>query len=256
VSAPEAGRRAHESHHEHYEHYAVHHIEKLADLYGAVEGEMNRRIASHVIGPRVLDVGCGFGSLVASLTAAGFEASGVDTLETWVEAGRKRFPGVDLRTSEPYAFGFPDQSFDTVVLKEVIHHILDESDAERFFAEVRRVCRRRLIVFDPNPTWLLRTARKMFSHVDPECSARDAARALSAAGFEVKQVEYCELLGFPLSGGYVRRFRLPDHAILRGAVLGLDRVLLPVVRAIGLAPHVCWRYLVVADVVPPDVRAT
>jgi 2-polyprenyl-3-methyl-5-hydroxy-6-metoxy-1,4-benzoquinol methylase len=212
-----------------------------------VEAEMNRAVARRVAGSRVLDVGCGFGSLVAALDSAGFQATGVDTLESWIDAGKKRFPTADLRSSAPYAFGFPDKSFDTVVLKEVIHHVVDEGDAERFFAEVRRVCRRRVIVLDPNPTWFLKAARALFKHVDPVCSPREAARVLRSAGFEVVATEYRELLAFPLSGGYVRKSRLPDNAFLRTLLLGADRTLVPLVSALKLAPYVCWRYLVVGD---------
>ena len=239
--------RPHEKHHDHYEHYDPGLISKLDDFYGAVEAEMNRAIARRVVGSRVLDVGCGFGSLVASLDKAGLQAAGVDTLGTWIEAGKRRFPTADLRCSEPYSFGFPDKSFDTVVLKEVIHHVVDEGDADRFFAEVRRVCRRRVIVFDPNPTWILRTARALFRHVDPVCSPQEAARVLKGAGFEVQAAEYRELLAFPLSGGYVRKSRLPDHPLLSSVLLGADRVLVPAVSALKLAPSLCWRYVVVGD---------
>lgn len=252
TTAPD--RRPHETHEEHYEHYGVGVIARLDEFYGQVEAEMNRRITTHVEGRTVLDIGCGFGSLVAFLAASGLDAKGVDTLDSWVEAGRERFPGVDLRVSDRYSLGFPDKSFDTVVMKEVIHHIADESDPDRFLAEVRRVCRKRLIVFDPNPTVFLGLARRILRHFDPVCSPGSAAALLTEAGFTVRLIEYSESIAYLLSGGYVSGLRLsrPPRAVAK-ALLAIDRFLVAVLRWTGLARFSCWRYLLVADLDPADL---
>jgi SAM-dependent methyltransferase len=238
----------HETHHDHYEHYDPTRIDRLEGLYGRVEAEMHRRLVlPNVVGRSVLDVGCGFGSTVEALRRAGFEATGVDTLPTWVEAGRRRFPGIDLRVAEPCAFALPDGSQDTVVLKEVMHHIADEGDPERFLAEVRRVCRRRLIVIDPNPNPLLLAARRLIGHVDPVCTAERAGALVEAAGFRVASLVYSEVLAFPLSGGYVSPFRVPDPPGLGRALVALDRTLARAARRLHLSRGVCWRYTLVAD---------
>jgi ubiquinone/menaquinone biosynthesis C-methylase UbiE len=184
---------------------------------------------------------------VSFLTNAGFEAKGVDSLESFLEAGRQRFPGVDLRTNSRYAFPFLEKSFDTVIMKEVIHHVADESDEDRFLAEVRRVCKRRLIVFDPNPTLILQATRRMLRHVDPICAPETAKTILARAGFETKSLEFTELLAFPLSGGYISPVLLPNLELVRASVLRLDRLLMKLARWTRLDSRLCWRYLLVAD---------
>ncbi|QCW49600.1 methyltransferase domain-containing protein [Nocardioides dongxiaopingii] len=70
-------------------------------------------------GNRVLDVGCGSGTLLAAATAAGAEAVGVDISPTMVEAARRRVPGAtvvlaDAQDSDLLEVA-PGRPFDRVV---------------------------------------------------------------------------------------------------------------------------------------------
>lgn len=208
---------------------------------------MNARILDLVSGRRVMDAGCGFGSLVDFLRSRGLEARGVDLQADWIEAGRKRFPKADLRVSTLYSFGFPDKSFDTLIMKETLHHVDDEIDVHRFMAEVRRVCVGRIIVMDPNPTWILRTARKIIRHEDPEVSPERCRKILETSGYEVKTLLFSDVIAFPLSGGYVSPLRLPGIGPLLSGVLFADSALLRLMKAFRLDRWICWRYVMVAD---------
>lgn len=228
------------SEHAHYAHYDEQLVGRLDGPFGAVDARMNRRIAAQVVGRDVLDFGCGFGSLVAHLAAAGLDAIGVDLLDFQVAAGRARFPGVDLRTVPGDTLPFPDASFDTVVLKESLHHLAAEGDIAAHMAEVARVCRSRIIVLEPNPCLPLKIGRTLIGHVDPTCTPEDASRHVAEGGFTVRSCDYLDTLAFPLSGGYVGRPLLPLGLVR--PVFMLDDVL----ARIG-GRHLCWRYLLVAD---------
>ena len=52
---------------------------RLDGFYGRVDAYFNDRIAEHVVGSRVLDFGCGFGSLVEALRTRGFDARASDS---------------------------------------------------------------------------------------------------------------------------------------------------------------------------------
>jgi len=142
-------------HHHHYDHYSPAMAARLDGFYGRVDERLNARIAAWVTGKSVLDVGCGFGQLVDSLRKRGFDSVGVDLLPACIEAGKQRFPQSDLRVAKSESLEFPDKSFDTVVLKDTIHHVYEEDDVAAFLADVRRVARKRLIILDPNPTAIL-----------------------------------------------------------------------------------------------------
>jgi len=239
------------AHHHHYDHYSPAMAARLDGFYGRVDERLNGRIARWIAGESVLDVGCGFGQLTDYLRRQGRAAVGVDLLAPCIEAGRKRFPAADLRIAASEDLDFPEKSFDTVVLKDTIHHIYEEDDVAAFLAQVRRIARKRLVIQDPNPMPILLAARKLIGHVDPVCSPADARRVVTEAGFEGKHVEYSELFAFPMSGGYVGPVMVPARPRwLGGALLGTDEGLMAALRAARLARFVAWRYLLVADV--PD----
>ena len=235
-------------HHDHYDHYSPAMAERLDGFFGRVDDRMNERIGRHVVGPKVLDIGCGFGQLVEKLRVKGFDATGIDMLEECVAAGKARHPEADLRVARSERLEFDDKSFDTVILKDTIHHIYGEADIRQFLEDAKRVCRRRIVVFDPNPTLILLMARKIIGHVDPVCSPEDATSALAAAGFSVSRREYSDVLAFPLSGGFVGPRLVPDKSPGVGnGVLCLDGFLESAFRFLGLDRHVCWRYLIVGE---------
>jgi SAM-dependent methyltransferase len=232
--------------HEDYEHYSPEAEKRLNGFYGTIDCYLNHRIAKFVKGRRVLDIGCGFGSLVEHLRLAKFEAVGIDLLPDFVAAGHIRYPAADLRCVRRGKLPFADQSFDTLVLKDTIHHIFAEDDSDQFLAEVRRVCAHRIIVMDPNPTIILLTTRRLIRRAGPICAPHQCSQKLEAAGFTVIHRQFHELVGFPASGGFVGR-EFVKSARVGDAVLALDRACQKFLDWIGLASSFCTRYTIVAD---------
>lgn len=96
----------------------------------------------------VVDVGCGTGELLSRLgqsaVADALTLTGVDIHVD--EDTRTAFPGVSFEESKVEALPFADDAFDTVICTHVLEHILDIRAA---VAELRRVCRGRLIIVVP-----------------------------------------------------------------------------------------------------------
>lgn len=101
-------------------------------------------------GKRLLDLGCGTGEYSKELKKAGFECVGADINAEYVRLARER--GV-----EAYEIGdklpFPDRSFDTVLLFEVLEHA---ADPDTLLAEARRVARRNVLITVPDNTAFVR----------------------------------------------------------------------------------------------------
>jgi SAM-dependent methyltransferase len=89
---------------------------------------------------RVLDVGCGPGALTGELVGRfGADAvAAVDPSPGFVEAARRRNPGVDVRRAEAESLPFDDGSFDAALAQLVVHFMTDPAAG---IAEMRRVTR-------------------------------------------------------------------------------------------------------------------
>ena len=93
-------------------------------------------------GRRLLDVGCGPGTITAELAAlvAPGEVVGIDASAEVVaragELGNSRAPNLRFEVGDVYVLGWPDASFDVVHAHQVLQHLSDPVAALR---EMRRV---------------------------------------------------------------------------------------------------------------------
>ncbi|WP_269715442.1 class I SAM-dependent methyltransferase [Caulobacter sp. NIBR2454] len=75
-------------------------------------------------GSRTLDIGCGLGELVGSLTDAGFEARGLDPSTMAVEHGRALGRNLIASDLEPFADDLANHGCaDVIILSNVLEHI-------------------------------------------------------------------------------------------------------------------------------------
>jgi SAM-dependent methyltransferase len=151
-------------------------------------------------GTRMLDVGCG-----GAWLGEHFESyTGVDVSADAVEAARSR--GFDALQIEPGApLPFDDQSFDGVVMKDVLEHV---GDPVALVDEVRRVLRPGGKVFASSPD-AQRWAWDDYTHRRP--FTRKSFRLLFAdCGFEVERVGYESVMpGTSVVSRRTRRKRRP-----------------------------------------------
>jgi SAM-dependent methyltransferase len=90
---------------------------------------------------RLLDVGCGPGSITIDLASHVAEVVGVDAAPVAIEAARRSAGGrenVTFQIADTYQLPFPDDSFDVVCAHQVLQHLGDPVGA---LSEMRRVLR-------------------------------------------------------------------------------------------------------------------
>ncbi len=141
-------------------------------------------------GDRILDIGCGTGSLTMALAriAGPRKVTGIDASEEMIARARgKRAAGtIDYRVAFAQALPFPDDAFDLVTSCLALHHVPQVEQAA-VLSEIARVLapsgRIYLIDFSPNPRSMVGRA---FAHLTHGRNGDGLARvaALAAeAGF-------------------------------------------------------------------------
>jgi SAM-dependent methyltransferase len=120
-----------------------------ADSYEQMMGRWSRRLAPLFIehagaaaGERLLEVGCGTGSLTFTLarTVPFRELTAIDYADVYVAAARarNRDPRIRIEQGDAAALPFPDAHFDRALSLLVLHFVADPAGA---VAEMRRVTR-------------------------------------------------------------------------------------------------------------------
>jgi 2-polyprenyl-3-methyl-5-hydroxy-6-metoxy-1,4-benzoquinol methylase len=139
--------------------------DRIAEVYEGTVGsrefqQISRRrihwMCAQVGGPDVLDVGCSQGVASILLAREGHRVIGIDREHEAIRAARERLDQeeaqvrerVEFRVGEGRAVGFPNGSFDAVLLGEVLEHQLDPG---KLLEEARRVLRPggRIVVTTP-----------------------------------------------------------------------------------------------------------
>ncbi len=162
------------------------------------------KLADEVPFESVLDVGCGNGELLLTLSRRRSlrRLVGMDIAASVIDENRRAFPSFEFHRVDIDSAWLPIQC-DLVVCSEVIEHLVAW---ERALVHLRRMCAGYLIVTVPAgrmfPIDRLMGHHRHFAR-ETLCEAPRARRVRSRAGVE---------LGFPLS----HRIQIPDQSRARG----------------------------------------
>jgi SAM-dependent methyltransferase len=89
---------------------------------------------------RILEIGCGIGSVVFELSRKGHDVAGIDISGEAIEYGRKKYGDIPLEVQAAEALPYGDGSFDVVLSFDLFEHI---AAIDRHISEVARVLRPR-----------------------------------------------------------------------------------------------------------------
>lgn len=95
--------------------YEVAHVARLAEAYVQMGGRATP--------PRLLDVGCGLGGVLAAAQERGWWAVGVEPSQMGAVRAHRR--GLHVINADLPNSGLPDGSFDIIHIREVLEHVID-----------------------------------------------------------------------------------------------------------------------------------
>lgn len=121
--------------------------EILAKTFVVRNTDLNREcvdfICLHVVGESILDVANGKGFMSEKLAQKGYRVTGVDIVQA---DDAKNSINPLYAIADITQLPFPDNNFDTVICAHTLEHI---RDCKQALSEIRRVCKKRLIVVVP-----------------------------------------------------------------------------------------------------------
>lgn len=171
---------------------------------------------------KILDVGCGIGFI--SQLYPNFDITGVDISDEMLK--RNPFKWQKARVEE---LPFPDNHFDYVVCRSLLHHLEEPSLGLK---EMFRVLKPggKWICWDPNYSFLINLFREWFqntnrfSHLHKSFTVNELRNMLEETGFAVDEVKYIGFLAYPLLGfPDIFNFRIP-HGIGK-ILIGIDNLI-------------------------------
>ena len=101
-------------------------------------------------GDKVLEIGCGIGSVVFELSKQGYDVTGTDISRAAIAYGLKKYDDIRLEVQAAETLPYADESFDVVLSFDLFEHI---AQIDRHVGEVRRVLR-------PGGAYLFQTPNK------------------------------------------------------------------------------------------------
>jgi ubiquinone/menaquinone biosynthesis C-methylase UbiE len=87
-------------------------------------------------GDKILEIGCGIGTVVFDLMRRGYDVQGTDISQVAIEYGRSKYEGIRLQVQPAEGLVFEDGAFDVVLSFDLFEHI---ARIDLHVAEVRRV---------------------------------------------------------------------------------------------------------------------
>ena len=157
---------------------------------------VDRLLRQYRKGDRVLDLGTGAGESAERLGRAGLKVTAVDFLPHGLVRLRSAGAKVALVQSSAEALPLSANTFDAVLLLDVIEHLDDRA----VLSEVHRILRPGGAVFITVPAfaWLWSYRDDAAGH-RRRYSQRGLAQVIAHAGFRVEHLSYYQCLLFPLA---------------------------------------------------------
>lgn len=220
---------------------------RFRKFWGSVDEKQVISFVPNIKGENILDLGCGYGSTTNIINrTAGKKCIGVDFDQSALEIANRLFPGNTYIHANAEALPFENGTFDTIILRDSLHHLYGESNFRKVHLEIDRVSHDEtiLIIYEPNINLILKIIRFLASHKDAQCPFPRAIEIMKDLGYTEITVTFNTLWSLPLSGGYVGINFVPNIEFIFRMILKSEILTEKIICHMGLGRVLCLRYLI------------
>ncbi|MCD7837131.1 MAG: class I SAM-dependent methyltransferase [Lachnospiraceae bacterium] len=97
-------------------------------------------------GKRILDMGCGTGTIMSFMDRQGFEITGIDASKGMLSIAQRDFPAFDFVEGNILSTCFDDADFDGIILSYTVNHFTDD-DISKLATEIDRLLKENGLVY-------------------------------------------------------------------------------------------------------------
>lgn len=183
-----------------------------------------------LVGPRLLEVGCGIGTYTQHFARQGLAVTAVDVDRGFVEIAETRFAGlsnVEVRLEDATVDNGGEELWNSVVMLDVLEH-LDNDDAVLRGLARRLVPQGQLVVKVPAHEWLRGSLDDAVGHYR-RYSRRSLQAVFDAAGFEIERIDSFNLMATP---GWFLNSRVMRRQVVAAGQIGWFERLVPLGQTI------------------------
>lgn len=132
-------------------------LDRGKEQRGNLEANLNFLTRTNLLQPgdKILEIGCGIGTIVAELGKQGYDAVGTDISRVAIEYGRAKYGSIRLEVQPAEELPYADGTFDVVLSFDLFEHI---ACIDRHVGEVHRLLK-------PGGHYLFETPNKLSSVV-------------------------------------------------------------------------------------------
>jgi len=216
---------------------------RLSGFYGQVARRENELIEKSILGNKVLDIGSGYGFLLYYLCGAGYKAEGLEPCDKEINYSKNWFK-IHVTKGSIYRTNYPDNSFETTILKDTIFHL----DIEKALPEIKRITSKRCIVFMGNTGFLIRLVKIFLRHKEFIMkTAREYIDIFESYGFRLNKLSYMDFIAFPLSGGFISYPLIPKNQTIWNIILKFENMIKNILNTLKIDRYFAFRACLVFD---------
>lgn len=196
-------------------------------------------------GKNILEIGSGEGANLFYLKKYFTDLTGLDISQEKLAIARREIPQAKFLEGEAKKLPFQDNTFDVVLMRDVLHHLGGQNQKIMAIQGMKRVCRQegKIVIVEPNVLNIINFFQMLLQKEEKgirESKVKEIKKILSESGLNNFKIEYSEPL--PIDRLVLHyRFGFPwlSHIFFIRFLLNLFNLLYRI-----LIPKRFWAYLI------------
>ena len=177
----------------------IDYLNRLETIDSSLMDARKNLVLDMLEGKKILDIGCGTGFIANSIAKKGYDVTAIDIEPEGIKlakkgTGKKR--KVTFLVGDFFEFDFKKESFDCVLLTDVLEHIKED---DKLLRGIQKVLKKKgvLIILVPAIQFFFGYHDREIGH-QRRYSKKNLKKQLNSAGFSIEKMRYWNMITIPM----------------------------------------------------------